>query len=255
MVVISNEKNATTQIGFENAVCANVPVFARFRDSGRTRPAPARVYRVSELQPRARRPGRGDDRPSRHAAIDAEPLTALPAPLPPAIRALPPTDSWVNVHTLGVKGDGQTDDTDAIRKAIDAHRVLYFPSGFYIVRDTITLKPDTVLIALHPSTTQLDLPDSTPGYRASGAQGAARSAAGRHQHRERTRHLHRRHQPARDGVLWMAGERSLLDDVQIHGFAARSCRQRCRSAFYGADRAGARSGAPVAGARSTRASG
>jgi polygalacturonase len=44
----------------------------------------------------------------------------------------------VNVHTLGVAGDGTTDDTAAIQKAIDAHRVLYFPSGHYVVSDTLT---------------------------------------------------------------------------------------------------------------------
>ena len=43
----------------------------------------------------------------------------------------------MNVRTLGVKGDGQTDDTAAIQRAIDAHRVLYFPTGFYVVRDTV----------------------------------------------------------------------------------------------------------------------
>jgi hypothetical protein len=32
-VVISNERNATTQVGFENVVCAKVPLFARFRES------------------------------------------------------------------------------------------------------------------------------------------------------------------------------------------------------------------------------
>ncbi len=64
----------------------------------------------------------------------------------------------MNVHTLGVAGDGKTDDTAAIQKAIDTHRVLYFPSGHYIVSDTLTLKPDTVLIGLHPTLTQFDLP-------------------------------------------------------------------------------------------------
>ena len=58
---------------------------------------------------------------------DAVPLAALPAPLPPAIRALPPTSQWVNIRTLGVMGDGETDDTAAIRKAIASHRVLYVP--------------------------------------------------------------------------------------------------------------------------------
>ena len=35
-VIISNEKNPMTEIGFENAVLENVPVFARFRESGQT---------------------------------------------------------------------------------------------------------------------------------------------------------------------------------------------------------------------------
>ena len=150
-------------------------------------------------------PGRID---TRYAAM---PLTTMPEPLPPAIRALPPSEHWVNVHTLGVKGDGQTDDTAAIQQAIDAHRVLYFPIGYYIVRDTIVLKPDTVIIALHPATTQFDLPDSTPGFQGVGAPKAlAGSAARRDQHRQRPRAS----SPAasiraRSSILWMAGEQSL----------------------------------------------
>jgi hypothetical protein len=35
-VVISAEDNVFTQVGFENAVASNTPVFARFRDSGKT---------------------------------------------------------------------------------------------------------------------------------------------------------------------------------------------------------------------------
>src|SRR6476661_4165323 len=35
-VVISNETSRLNEIGFENAVLANVPVFARFRESGKT---------------------------------------------------------------------------------------------------------------------------------------------------------------------------------------------------------------------------
>ena len=38
------------------------------------------------------------------------------------------------------------------------------PSGRYRLTDTLRLRPDTVLIGLHPSTTQLDLADSTPGF-------------------------------------------------------------------------------------------
>ena len=56
----------------------------------------------------------------------------LSRPAPPAaidIPVLPPMNQWVNVQTLDVKGDGKTDDTAALRAAIDKHRVLFFPSG------------------------------------------------------------------------------------------------------------------------------
>ena len=44
-VVISAEKNVYNQIGFENAVASNVPVFARFRQSGKVLGGPG-VYEV-----------------------------------------------------------------------------------------------------------------------------------------------------------------------------------------------------------------
>ena len=162
-IVIDNERNATTQIGVADAICSNVPVFARYRKSGETRKAPAPAYQVRSFHHGLFVRG-ADSTGEIDSRYEAEPLSALPSPLPPAIRALPPTGQWVNVHTLGVKGDGDADDTRALQAAIDAHRVLYFPSGFYVVRDTIRLKPDTVLIALHPNTTQLDLPDRTEGF-------------------------------------------------------------------------------------------
>jgi len=133
-VIISNEKSPLTEIGFENAVLKNVPTFARFRESGKTVPAKAQFTR-SAFQLWTHRTRRGNDR--QHGMIyEAAPLTNLPTPLPPAIRALPPTGDWANVHTLGVAGDGKTNDTVAIQKAIETHRVLYFPSGHYIVSDT-----------------------------------------------------------------------------------------------------------------------
>ena len=232
VVVISNEKNATTQIGFENAVCSRVPVFAKFRESGRTQPGPAPIYRVSSFNV-------GlfvtDDSSVGHidTHFDATPLTALPAPLPPAIAALPPADAWVNVHTLGVKGDGRADDTDAIQKAIDAHRVLYFPTGYYIVRNTLMLKPDTVLIALHPGTMQLDLPDSTSGFQGVGAPKAVLQAPKGGTNIVSGIGIYTGGiNPRATAILWMAGERSLMNDIQFHGGGGSFLPPDVRSAFY-----------------------
>ena len=49
--------------------------------------------------------------------------------MPSDLPDLPPRDSWVNIRTLGAKGDGTTDDTEAFQKAIAEHRAIYLPSG------------------------------------------------------------------------------------------------------------------------------
>ena len=50
-VVISNENNAFTQVGFDNALASDTPVFARFRDSGKTVAGQGRSYRVAAPSP------------------------------------------------------------------------------------------------------------------------------------------------------------------------------------------------------------
>lgn len=147
---------------------------------------------------------------------DAVPLRNLPEPLVPAIRALPSTEEWVNIHTLGVMGDGKTDDTAAIQKAIESHRVLYFPSGHYIISDTLTLKPDTVMIGLHPTLTQFDLLDATPGYQGVGTPKAVISApAGGRNIISGFGVFTGGVNPRAVAALWKAGGDSLVDDVRF----------------------------------------
>jgi len=242
-VLISNERNAQTQIGVSNAVCANVPVFARWRESGRTQTAPAPTYRVQTFNyglfvPPDGTTGRFDTR------FVAAPLSALPAPLAPAIRPLPPSSQWVNVRTLGVMGDGQTDDTEALKRAALSNRALYFPTGHYIVRDTIVLGPETHVIALHPGLTQLNLPDNTPGYAGVGAPKAILQAPQGGTNIVSSMGLFTGFvNPRAFGLMWMAGETSLVDGLQIHGGAGGYLTPAVRAAFY----SGARGGGPAAG--------
>jgi sugar lactone lactonase YvrE len=216
-VVISNEKSSLTEVGFEDAILQDVPTFARFRESGKDVAGRGAIYHVKEFNFGLIVPGEGV-MGSMGMRYDAEPLAAMPAPLPPAIRPLPPTSDWRNVQELGVKGDGETDDTSAIQHAVDTHRVLYFPSGRYVITDTIALKPDTVLIGLHPTMTQFDLLDSTPGYQGVGPPKAVISApAGGHNILSALGVYTAGINPRAVGVLWKAGEGSLIDDVRFLG--------------------------------------
>jgi hypothetical protein len=216
-VIISNEKNPLTEIGFENAVLEDVPIFALFRETGKAVPQKSAIYQVRSFNYGLIVPGEG--RMGTVGMIyDAVPLGALPPPPSPAIPALPATEDWVNVHTLGVAGDGATNDTAAIQKAIDMHRVLYFPSGHYIVSDSLTMKPDTVLIGLHPTLTQFDLLDSTPGFQGVGAPKAVLSApAGGTNIVSGFGVFTGGVNPRAVALLWKAGAGSLVDDVRFLG--------------------------------------
>ena len=214
-VVISNENNAYTQIGFEGALARSTPVFARFRDSGKTVAGPGAAYRVAAFNYGMVVPGLGQ---TGHYAtnMQASPLRTLPAPRDRAVRLLPPVDQWFNVRDAGAKGDNRADDTAAVQRAIDSHRVVYFPTGRYLVTDTLKLKPNSVLIGLHPSLTQIVLPDNTPAYAGIGdpkaliesAKGGDAIVSGLGLN---TNGIN----PRATALLWKAGAASLVQDVKI----------------------------------------
>jgi hypothetical protein len=162
-LVISDETSARTWINVRNLACANVPEFARFRESGRRVSGPGPLYVVKEFSHGLHQDDLGATRAIR-TTWDATAVAALPAPVPSDLAPLPPMAEWVNLRTLGAKGDGETDDTAALRAAVAQHRVIYLPTGRYRVTDTITLRPDTVLIGLNPITTQILIHDYTPAF-------------------------------------------------------------------------------------------
>jgi sugar lactone lactonase YvrE/polygalacturonase len=217
VVTISNEKSPLTEVGFENAVVKNAPVFALLRESGKKIAGKGDVYRVKSFNYGLIVPGEGM-MGSMGMIYDAAGLSAMPAPLAPAIPALPPVAEWVNVHSLGVVGDGTRDDTGAIREAIDGHRVLYFPSGHYLVSDMLTLKADTVLIGLHPTMTQFDLADGAAAYKGVGpARAVIFAPPGGRNILSGLGVFAGGVNPRAVGVMWCAGEGSLIDDVRFLG--------------------------------------
>jgi hypothetical protein len=216
-VIVSAENSVFTQIGFDNAVATNTPTFVRFRDSGKTVAGAGANYRVSDFSYGLKLAGLGT---TGDYATDVAmaPLARLPARRKPAIRALPPVRDWIDVHKLGVKGDDTTDDTAALQRTIDTHRVLYLPMGRYRVSDTLKLRPDSVIIALHPSLTHLYLPDETPGYMGVGGPKALlQSAKGGDAIVSGLGLWTGAVNPRATALLWKAGATSEVNDVKIQG--------------------------------------
>jgi hypothetical protein len=216
-VIVASEKNPKTQINMENVVCVGVPVFAKYDESGRQVAGPSARYEVATFS-YGLSYADVSAAPETRQVFETAPLATLPAPPPSDLRDLPPRDTWVNVRTLGAKGDGVTDDTAVFRKAIADHRAIYVPSGHYVVTDTLTLKPDTALIGLHPSRTQIILPDRTPAFQGVGGpkpvveapKGGTNVVCGVGVY---TNGIN----PRAVAVKWMAGSSSLMNDVRFLG--------------------------------------
>jgi hypothetical protein len=216
-VIISNEDNVYTQVGFDNALLRNVPTFARFRDTGKTIAGAGPVYKVSEFNYGLMLPGVGQTGKF-DTNIKTTAIKAMPAARAPVMRTLPSTRQWASVRSYGAVGDGQTDDTAAVQKAIDANRVVYLPQGFYLVSDSIRMKPDTVLIGLHPGVTQLVLPNGSPAYvGADSPKALLESAKGGDAIVTGFGLATGEVNPRAVALLWKAGADSLVDDIRIQG--------------------------------------
>jgi sugar lactone lactonase YvrE len=216
-ITISNEHNFRTEINLESIACNNVATFALLRESGQTMRAPGPVYVVKSFSH-----GLAFRAPGAHGeiatAFEASAAATLPAVAPNAIIHAPPLDTWANLRSLGAKGDGISDDTAAIQKAIDTQKTIYVPMGRYVVSDTLHLRPDTVLIGLHPSASQFDLLDRTPAFQGPGAPKALLEApAGGHTIVSGIGLSTGGINPRAVGALWMAGPDSLMDDVRFLG--------------------------------------
>jgi sugar lactone lactonase YvrE len=216
-VIISLEHNARTQVNMENVVCRRVPTFARLRESGKTFAGPAAIYEARSFSHGLHFADVAAAGVTR-SRFDAVPLAAMPPPVKSDLVPLPPGDTWVNVRSLGARGDGKTDDTAVLRKAIAEHRALYFPSGYYVISDTLTLQPDTVLIGIHPLATQLDLLDHTPAFQGIGTprpmveapKGGTNVIIGLGLYTNGVN-------PRAVAARWMAGADSMMNDVRFLG--------------------------------------
>ncbi len=217
VISFDNEENANMQINLRNIICQNVPVLVDYLKSKKQTVAPSPVYKIkkyvyglqiSDL----------DASPKIETTFIPEVLTKLPQPAQTDIPALPAMETWVNLKDLGAKGDGETDDTKAIKEAIGRYSAIYIPQGYYRISETIKLKPNTVLIGLHPIATQFVLGESSSAFSGFGAPVPMIEApkggtniisgigisTGEYNYRAVS-------------CKWMSGEKSLMEDVKFVG--------------------------------------
>lgn len=167
-IVISNENNSNNQITFRNIDCRNVPVLAHYAKSNTDTKVNLTIYRVKSYDHGLRMECMTE--PARYKTdMDMVPLGSLPAPLASDLPALPAMETWVNIRDLGAKGDDATDDTKVFQEAIEKYGNIYVPQGWYLISETLKMKPNTRLIGLHPFGTQLKIAESTPAFSGFGA--------------------------------------------------------------------------------------
>jgi hypothetical protein len=138
-----------SEITLDNVGCIHVSRFTEGTDSVDGQNASARItapFYLEEhfsLAMEIGQDGRERGVTLRH---QGHPVSQSPKASVTDIPALPPMKEWANVHELGVKGDGGTDETATIQHAVDTHPVLYFPSGLYRLTGSVHLRRDSVLV-------------------------------------------------------------------------------------------------------------
>ena len=211
------ERSPRNEINMEGIVCSNVPIFAALIDTGKKFAARSKIYAVKIFSHGLKLADFGAEA-GIEDHFDAKSLRQMPEPVASDLTPLPPCETWANIRDLGAKGDGQTDDTAAIQRAIANHRAIYFPSGFYVARDTLKLKPDTVLIGLHPGATQIILPDGTAAFAGAGAPKALLEAPKGGSNIVIGIGLYTSgNNPRAVAALWKAGAHSMMNDVRFLG--------------------------------------
>jgi hypothetical protein len=109
-LIISNEHNPCNQINLQNVACQDVPTLAGFRRSGRNIEGKGRTYVVEQFTHGLHIESLGARRKIKTTYVAKE-TGSLPEPVKTDIPELPACDTWVNVNTLGIIGDVNTDNT------------------------------------------------------------------------------------------------------------------------------------------------
>lgn len=162
-LVITNENNSNNQITLRNTECSGVPVLARYTRSNTETRVIHKTYLIKAYDHGLRMESMVAT-PVYKTVVETLPIDRLSLPIAREIPALPPMEKWVNIRSLGAKGDQVTDDTRVFREALEKYDCIYVPQGWYLISEPLKMRPGTCLIGLHPFGTQLMLAESTQAF-------------------------------------------------------------------------------------------
>jgi hypothetical protein len=214
-VVCSQREDPNLQINVERCRLDKVATFLRWRDGHPSPIEPAQDRAIVRLSHGLHIEPDAQGAVARRMGTDAATAPFLSDEPRPAPAGMPAQETWASVRDFGATGDGRTDDTAALRRAIAASGAVYLPMGKYRLTNTLTLRHDTALIGLHPHQTQFVLADGTSGFgdpdrpramvEAPPGSRCIFSGLGLDPGRNR----------GAVGLRWMAGADSLVDDVWL----------------------------------------
>ena len=216
-LVLGDAAKAHHEVTLEHIVCRQVPILIEGGGGGLSQLATLRAPGARYVEQRlAIGLQIGPDGRERGVTVEHKETISSTASVASDIPAFPPMAQWANVHDLGVKGDGTTDDTAALQAAIDSHRTLYLPTGSYRIKATLHLRPDSVLIGFNPSTTVITPPENDPAFTGEGdAVPLVESARGGDAILSGIGIDTGNVAPRAAGLVWMAGPHSMVDDVNF----------------------------------------
>ncbi len=214
-VVTTVEDEACNQVNILGLECKNVPTL--FTTPSQSVPVADKLYNVKDLTYGLIIPEMGAVSEF-GLTYDVEPIENFKLNFKRTVPALPDMSTWVSVLDFGAKGDGESDDTEAIKKAIASAKNIFFPEGWYRISETIKMEPNTALIGMHPFATQFILAESTPAFSGFGAPVAmVESGKGGDNIFNGIGITTGGYNYRAVGIKWMAGAGSLMNDVKFVG--------------------------------------
>lgn len=216
-VVVGVDYNAHNQLNIVNTYCNNVKVAVDIPYGEDVVSTNVRNYYIKNLTSGLIVDDLNDN--SKYETVyDIVPSQKNTNGLYKKIPLIPSVTKWVNIKDLGAKGDGTTDDTEIIQKAVATHQNIYFPTGWYKITETIKMLPGTNIIGFHPFATQFIIEESTPAFSGFGSpvpmiessegsdniiNGIGVSTGG--------------YNNRAVGIKWMASENSYMNDIKLVG--------------------------------------